>query len=497
MRSMAQRWHGMGWPSSRRHGPLPRPLPKAAAPPGSVWSKDWRQRWPGSGASARAMRRPGARWMRASNAKRRTCSRCWARRCHPGRPPARCGAWGARWVWPAWPTAPACCCVPPGTGCRTPSRARPCAACSPPGACIWTLPPTWPVARCSRTWRRWPGRASAWRWGKGGAEVVVRGRVGALRAAGGELRPGARVRRIHVAGGRAQSVELDDGQRIEARRAVIANVHPGALYGALLGAAAPPGSAQARDLRPGPATMMIHLALDALPAWRASTELQTFAYVHLAPSLQQMAQVYTQAMAGLLPHEPVLVVGQPTVFDPSRAPAGKHVLWVQVRVLPAKPCGDAAGQIAAAHWDDIKDAYAERVLDILERYAPGLRGSVLGRCVLSPADLERDNPNLVGGDSLSGSHHLDQFFLFRPAFGRSRWRPGVGGLFHIGASTWPGAGTGAASGYLLSRDLSDRAGSGWRRRMPGAGPRRFPAWCGGSAPRLRSRAGKLPGRPNP
>ncbi|KAB7634555.1 phytoene desaturase family protein [Verminephrobacter eiseniae] len=291
--------------------------------------------------------------------------------------------------------------------------------------------------------------------GQGGADVIVRAMVAALRAAGGELRTGARVRRIHVAGGRAQSVELDDGQRIEARRAVIANVHPGALYGALLGAAAPPDSAQARDLRPGPATMMIHLALDALPAWRASTELQTFAYVHLAPSLQQMAQVYTQAMAGLLPHEPVLVVGQPTAFDPSRAPAGKHVLWVQVRVLPAKPCGDAAGQIAAAHWDDIKDAYAERVLDILERYAPGLRGSVLGRCVLSPADLERDNPNLVGGDSLSGSHHLDQFFLFRPAFGRSRWRTGVGGLFHIGASTWPGAGTGAASGYLLARDLSD------------------------------------------
>src|SRR6218665_467451 len=88
--------------------------------------------------------------------------------------------------------------------------------------------------------------------GQGGADVIVRAMVAALRAAGGELRTGARVRRIHVAGGRAQSVELDDGQRIEARRAVIANVHPGALYGALLAAAAPPDSAQARDPPPRP-----------------------------------------------------------------------------------------------------------------------------------------------------------------------------------------------------------------------------------------------------
>jgi len=218
--------------------------------------------------------------------------------------------------------------------------------------------------------------------------------------------------------------------------------------------AGPADSARARDLRPGPATMMIHLALDALPAWSAGEELRSFAYVHLAPSLAQMSQTYTQALAGLLPDEPALVVGQPTALDPSRAPAGKHVLWVQVRVLPYEVRGDAAGQIPAAPWDAIKEAYAQRVLDLLERHAPGLRGSVLGQCVFSPVDLERSNPNLVGGDSLSGSHHLDQYFLFRPGFGRSRWRTGVAGLYHVGASTWPGAGTGAASGYLLARDLA-------------------------------------------
>ena len=96
--------------------------------------------------------------------------------------------------------------------------------------------------------------------------------------------------------------------------------------------------------RHAPGTMMIHLAMDALPEWKASPELQTFAYVHLAPSLDQMARTYAQAKAGLLPDEPILVVGQPTVVDPSRAPEGQHTLWVQVRMAPGDILGDAAGK---------------------------------------------------------------------------------------------------------------------------------------------------------
>jgi phytoene dehydrogenase-like protein len=130
------------------------------------------------------------------------------------------------------------------------------------------------------------------------------------------------------------------------------------------------------------------------------------------------------------------------------------VLWVQVRALPARIAGDAVGEIPAASWDAAKDAYADRVIGLIERYAPGLRSNILGRAVLSPDDLERDNPNLVGGDSVSGSHHLDQNFLFRPAFGWSRYRTPVKHLFMVGASTWPGAGTGPGSGFLLARRLA-------------------------------------------
>ena len=305
--------------------------------------------------------------------------------------------------------------------------------------------------------------------GQGGADTIIRAMLRVIEQQGGEVRTQATVTRIDVQDGQARAVVLADATRIPAGRAVIANIHPRALYGRLLAtttagaadatpattrrAAAPSLPAPAR-LRPGPGTMMIHLALRALPAWRAGPELRQFAYIHIAPSLDQMARTYREAMAGLLPAEPVLVVGQPTVFDPGRAPAGQHVLWVQVRVLPADIRGDAAGLLQPAHWDQLKDAYGDRALALLERHAPGIGAQILARHLMSPIDLERDNPNLIGGDSLSGSHHLDQFFCFRPAFGYARWRTGVKDLYLVGASTWPGAGTGAGSGFMLAKDLA-------------------------------------------
>jgi phytoene dehydrogenase-like protein len=292
--------------------------------------------------------------------------------------------------------------------------------------------------------------------GRGGANAIIAALTRAITAAGGEVRLAAPVQSIATEGGNggmAKGVVLASGERIETTRAVIANLHPRVLFGHLV----PASSAATQRLakfRPGPATMMIHLALNELPAWSAGEELKRFAYVHLAPSLGALAKTYTNALDGLLPAEPGLVVGQPTAIDPSRAPAGEHVLWVQVRVLPFRIRGDAGGSIASRQWEAVKEAYADRVIGIIERYAPGLTGNIIARAVHSPADLARDNPNLVEGDSLGGSHHLDQNFLFRPAFGWSRYRTPVGRLYMVGASTWPGAGTGAGSGFMLAKMLA-------------------------------------------
>jgi phytoene dehydrogenase-like protein len=295
--------------------------------------------------------------------------------------------------------------------------------------------------------------------GKSGADTVIRAMEGMLTKAGGQIFHSAEVAEIITSGGKATGIRLAGGETHSATKAVIANVAPSALPGKLL----PNGSGDAgfdaamKKFRHAPGTMMIHLALDGLPDWAAGAELQKFAYVHVAPSLDQMARTYQQAIAGILPDEPVLVVGQPTAIDPSRAPDGKHVLWVQVRVLPAEVKGDAAGEIEPAHWpihwDTIKERYADRALALIEAHAPGLAKKILARAVFSPVDLERENPNLVGGDQICGSHHLSQNFIFRPARGYARWNTPIQNLHLVGAATWPGAGTGAGSGFMLAQQL--------------------------------------------
>ena len=289
--------------------------------------------------------------------------------------------------------------------------------------------------------------------GQGGADTVTRALVAAIQARGGVVETGATVVRIVQEGGRATGVELADGRRIAARRAVIAGVAPAALP-RLTGGTTPEFDRSMASYRHAPGTMMIHLAMDALPDWRAGAALQRHAYVHIAPSLDQMARTYNQALAGLLPDEPVLVVGQPAVFDPSRAPDGKQVLWVQVRMAPGTILGDAKGEITSTDWADAAGPFADRALAILDAHAPGIRARILARRVVSPVDLETDNPNLVGGDQVCGSHHLSQHFLFRPARGHADGRTPLANLHLTGAAVWPGAGTGAGSGFLLAQKLA-------------------------------------------
>jgi phytoene dehydrogenase-like protein len=297
------------------------------------------------------------------------------------------------------------------------------------------------------------GQAFGMAIGKGGADTVVRAMTAAITARGGSVETGAPAARILREGNRATGIELSDGRQILASRAVIAGTSPKGLR-RLTGDTAPAFDRAMDNYRHAPGTMMIHLAMDALPDWRAGDQLKRFAYVHLAPSLDQMARTYHQAEAGLLPDEPILVVGQPTAFDPSRAPEGKHVLWVQVRMAPGSIAGDAKGEIAAIDWTDAAEPLAERALSILEAHAPGTRANVLARRIVTPVELEADNPNLVGGDQVCGSHHLSQHFLYRPARGHADGSTPLANLHLTGAAVWPGAGTGAGPGFLLARKLA-------------------------------------------
>ncbi|MFZ5710774.1 MAG: phytoene desaturase family protein [Pseudomonadota bacterium] len=297
------------------------------------------------------------------------------------------------------------------------------------------------------------GQAFGMVLGKGGADTIVRALVAAIRSKGGVVECGAEVIEVEHASGRATGIRLADGRRIGAARAVIAGVAPRALV-ALTGKVDPLYERQMAAFEHAPGTMMIHLALNGLPDWRGGASLASFAYVHLGPSLDQMARTYAEARAGLIPAEPVLVVGQPTACDFARAPGGNHILWVQVRMVPGSIRGDSRGEIAATDWAGAAEAVAERALGILETHAPGIRGRILGRRIVTPDDLEAGNPNLVGGDQICGSHHLSQHFLFRPARGRADGSTALAGLWLTGAAVWPGAGTGAGPGFLLAQRLA-------------------------------------------
>ena len=290
--------------------------------------------------------------------------------------------------------------------------------------------------------------------GKGGADTIIRALVKAVEARGGRVECNAPVARILHSGGRASGVELADGRTITAAKGVIAGVTPSALARLTGGTGAPRFDQAMARFAHAPGTMMIHLAVDSLPDWSAGADLKRFAYVHLAPSMDQMARTYAQAQAGLLPDTPVVVVGQPTAIDPGRAPDGKHILWLQVRMAPGIIKGDASGLITATDWAGAAEPFAERALSILETYAPGTATKILARRIVSPVELQAENPNLIGGDQLCGSHHLSQNFLFRPVRGHADGSTPIRGLYLTGAAVWPGAGTGAGSGFLLARKLA-------------------------------------------
>jgi phytoene dehydrogenase-like protein len=206
--------------------------------------------------------------------------------------------------------------------------------------------------------------------------------------------------------------------------------------------------------------MQIHLALDEAPRWRGddAERLGRCPIVHVTPGLDGVSRAVNEAERGLLPAEATIVCGQPVTLDPSRAPAGKSIIWIQLQELPAgRVKGDAADDIDTADgtWtEELREAYADRIVARLGSSIENLDAATLKRVVLSPADIEALNANLVGGDIYSGSCALDQNLLWRPLGQAPGHETAVAGLWHIGASTHPGPGLGAGSGYLVAKELT-------------------------------------------
>lgn len=292
---------------------------------------------------------------------------------------------------------------------------------------------------------------------KGGNANSVRAFERLIRDAGGELETAADAERVLVEQGRAVGVRLADGREYRARE-VICNVTPTQLYQRLLNPSDVPQdiAMKTRQWRYGKGNMQIHLALSEAPQWPSAT-LGQVGYLHLTSGPDAVSRAVNEAERDLLPAEPTVCVAQPTALDPSRAPEGQHILWIQVPECPREPVADAAGEIAVPpgrKWTpQLREAFADRVMERIARHVPNLRQSLLSRVVLSPADLEGLNMNLVGGDPYGGDCSLDQSFLWRPLRATRNHETHVANLWHIGASTHPGPGLGGGSGFHVAKAL--------------------------------------------
>jgi phytoene dehydrogenase-like protein len=295
---------------------------------------------------------------------------------------------------------------------------------------------------------------------KGGGVVLVDALAGIVRDAGGEVRTGIEVERVLVSGGRATAVRLAGGETIGAERAIVAGVTPTQLYGRLLGSGDVPGSVAraSQRFRYGRGAMQIHIAMKEPPDWFGDERLARTAIVHVTPGLDGVSRAVNEAERGLLPAEATIACGQPLTVDPSRAPDGSWIIWIQLQELPAGPVkGDAAGEIDVGDgtWTEkLREAYADRITARLGRHIQNLERATVARVALSPADIASLNVNLVAGDIYGGSCALDQNFLFRPLPQAPGHKTPVDDLWHIGASTHPGPGLGAGSGYLVYQELT-------------------------------------------
>ncbi len=293
----------------------------------------------------------------------------------------------------------------------------------------------------------------------GGAGQITEALTARLRTRGVTVRCGERVEQVVISGGRATGVRLASGEVIPARRAVLADVPAPALFLDLVGAQHLPARmvADLANFEWDDSTIKVDWALSAPVPWTAE-EARKAGTIHVGGDVNGLTNFSAALMTGQIPKEPFLLVGQMTTADPDRSPPGTESLWAYTHV----PRG--------VSWTaDRLRAHVDRIEAVLERHAPGFGSSIVGRSILGPGDLERDNPNLVDGAINAGTSSPHQQLVFRPVPGLGRPDTPVDGLFLAGSTAHPGGGVHGACGANAARAaLARNARTG---RVYGAGIR--------------------------
>jgi phytoene dehydrogenase-like protein len=260
------------------------------------------------------------------------------------------------------------------------------------------------------------GHAVGWPIVRGGSQRLADALAGYFRSLGGEIHTSAPVARLDELGS-ARVVMLDLGPRQVAR---IGRDRLPADYRRKL-----------ERYRYGAAAFKVDWALDAPVPWAAEACTRS-ATVHLGGTLEEIVESEAAPARGEVSDRPFVLFVQPTLFDAGRAPAGRHTAWAYCHV----PNGCTLD-------------LTERIERQVERFAPGFRERILARSVRSPAELERRNANLVGGDISGGMMDLRQVFA-RPVLRANPYRTPLRGVYLCSASTPPGAGVHGMGGYYAA-----------------------------------------------
>jgi phytoene dehydrogenase-like protein len=287
-----------------------------------------------------------------------------------------------------------------------------------------------------------------WPFPAGGQQRITEALMGIASREGVKVRCSAHVERVIVRRGRTAGVALRGGEELTARD-VVTTISARPLAEMLPAEALPDRLLRRlRIWRYSTAAFKLDYALRRPIPWTAESAREA-AVVHVGGELRDLAAAADAGQRGDMPERPALVVGQHTVFDPSRAPAGQHTLYCYAHVPSSYTCSD----------EDV----AAVVETQLERFAPGFADTVLARAIRNPQQTEADNPSLVDGDLGGGTYELDQQLVFRPAPELCRHRTPLRGLYVAGASVHPGGSVQGMGGRSAARALlADRRLRPWR-----------------------------------
>jgi phytoene dehydrogenase-like protein len=287
---------------------------------------------------------------------------------------------------------------------------------------------------------------------EGGSGALTQALVRYLKDAGAAILSDSAVKAIKVESGEAKGVVLETGEEILAKKAVISSVHVRQLLIEMLPESAiSQGTREAlAHLRPSVfVTMKQDIALTEAAHFKAGGDVDQALFVRVMPRLEEMLTMYDDFRRGI-PQTKDLGIGTPTIADPSRAPEGKHVLFIWQH----EPYNVKGGP---SSWDRLKTEIADGGLKTLQAHTKNLGSeNILGRFVRTPLDLERYNPAWIGGDGNHIGVSLSQLFSNRPLPGWGQYQTPIKRLYMAGASTHPGPGVsggGRAAALRVMEDL--------------------------------------------